>query len=105
MSSKKKALNPQGQEDQLKQLEDVTVESWLLTESDKGSCQSLQDPRCQQISCVNPTALVRVSIAVKRCHDQGNSYKGKHSIKVAAYTSVVQSIIILAVSMVLCRQT
>jgi hypothetical protein len=24
------------------------------------------------------SALVRVSIAVKGCHDQGNSYKGKH---------------------------
>ena len=49
--------------------------------------------------------LVRVSITVKRYHDHGNSYKGKHLIEVAAYSSEVQSIIIMARSMVSCRQT
>lgn len=27
-----------------------------------------------------PTVFVRVSVAVERCHDQGNSYKGKENI-------------------------
>ena len=29
---------------------------------------------------------LRVSVAVKRCHDQSNSYKEKHLIEVAAYS-------------------
>ena len=29
--------------------------------------------------------LVRVSIAVKKCHDHSNSYKGKHLTKAVAY--------------------
>ena len=47
-----------------------------------------------------PFVLVRVSIAVKRHHDHGYSYKGKHLIEVVAYISEVQSIIIMAGIMV-----
>ena len=39
--------------------------------------------------------LVRVFIAVKRCHDHDNSYKRKHLTEVAAYSSEVQFIIVM----------
>ena len=37
----------------------------------------------------------RVSIAVKRNHGHGNSYKGKHLIVVGLIVSEIQSIIIM----------
>ena len=54
---------------------------------------------------VTQTVLVRVPIAVKRHHDNGNSYKGKHLMEVVAYSLEVQSIIIMVGSMAACRQT
>ena len=53
---------------------------------------------------VTQTVLVRVPIAVKRHHDNGNSYKGKHLMEVVAYSSEVQSIIIMVGSMAACKQ-
>ena len=38
---------------------------------------------------------VRVSIAVERHCEHSNSYKGRHLIDVAAYSSEVQSMIIM----------
>ena len=49
--------------------------------------------------------LVRVFITVKRHHDHSNSYKGKHLVEVLLTVSEVQSIIIMAGSMAVCRQT
>lgn len=51
------------------------------------------------------SVLGRVSIVVKRCHTPETSYKGKHLIEVLAYSSEVQSVIIMAGNMVACRQT
>lgn len=56
--------------------------------------------------CLIRTRLVLVgaSVAVKRHHDHGNSYRGKHSIEAAAYSSEVQFIIMagsMAADMVL----
>ena len=44
--------------------------------------------------CMSYTVIDRISIAVKRHHDHGNSYKGKH-LFVVVYSSEVQSIIIV----------
>ena len=49
--------------------------------------------------------LFRVSMAVKKQHDHGNSYKEKHLIEVADCSSEVQSIVIMAGNMIACRQT
>ena len=39
--------------------------------------------------------LVKVSSTVKRHHGDGGSYKGKHFIEVAVYSSEVQSFLIM----------
>ena len=44
--------------------------------------------------------LVRISVAIKRHHDHNYSYKEKHLIEVAAYSSEVQSIVLVGT----CRQ-
>ena len=49
--------------------------------------------------------LVRVSIAVKRNHDQGNFYLGQQLIGAGITVSDVQSIIIMGKSIAVCRQT
>ena len=47
--------------------------------------------------------LVRVFMAVKRHHDCGNLYEGKHLIEVA-YSTEVQPMITVTRSMAACRQ-
>ena len=54
------------------------------------------------MSVMQSLSLVRVSVALKRHHDHNNSYKHFTGL---AHSSEVQSIIIMAGSMAVCRQT
>ena len=53
------------------------------------------DPRWHYPQWVGPTHIVLVRVAVKRHYAHCNSYKGKHLTEVAAYSSEVQSIIMV----------
>jgi hypothetical protein len=54
-------------------------------------------------TCYLEDVLARVSIAVKRHHNQGNSYKGKHLIGAGLQVQRL-SIVIMVGSMAACRQ-
>ena len=54
---------------------------------------------------LSDSVLVRAFITVKRHHDHSNSYKRKHLVEVLRTVSEVWSIITMAGSMVVCRQT
>lgn len=49
--------------------------------------------------------LIRVFIAVKKCHDQGGSYKGQHLIMSGLSFQRFSSFIFMLRSMVVCTQT
>ena len=59
----------------------VLVSSFTMVVSSFASLLHIQNPNFMKktnlTSPVNGSVLVRVSIAVKRHHDQGNSYKDK----------------------------
>ena len=56
---------------------------------------ALKERLYTQRATIEVTALVSISIVVKRHYDHSNSYKEKYLIEVA-YSSEVQSIIIMA---------
>jgi hypothetical protein len=51
-----------------------------LVFSDSSVNASTSQQTSTSLSCISPHILVRISIAMKRHHDHGNSYKGNHLI-------------------------